>query len=197
MANPNSIQPPTTSKDVKHRLLTIIQKLRSRLTLTHLRPLPLFLGLTPNTCLSPTAYALPSSALALRSNVTSNLGFFLTNYILILLLNALIISLSHPLMLLMCTLVSLLWYLHRITVNLRLPPSLEPHITPFRRTCVLLVVTVYVFLYYCLVPMMATVGVTGFITMAHATGRNAGDIKSKTGKGGEEDFMDERGMIDV
>ncbi|GMH68077.1 hypothetical protein TrRE_jg10081 [Triparma retinervis] len=165
------------------------------MTLTHLRPLPLFLGLTPNTCLSPTAYAIPSSASSLRSNFNANMAFFLTNYTLILLLNALIISLSHPIMLLMCSLVSSLWYLHRVTVNVPLPPPLSPHLTPFRRTVVLLAATLYVFLSYCMVPLLAVLGVTAAVCGAHAAGRNAGDIKAKTGK--EDGGMDDRGMIDV
>eukprot|EP00520_Triparma_pacifica_P020170 CAMPEP_0118637978 /NCGR_PEP_ID=MMETSP0785-20121206/3439_1 /TAXON_ID=91992 /ORGANISM="Bolidomonas pacifica, Strain CCMP 1866" /LENGTH=137 /DNA_ID=CAMNT_0006529197 /DNA_START=304 /DNA_END=715 /DNA_ORIENTATION=+ len=135
--------------------------------------------------------------MTLRLNVMTNMSYFLTNYLMIGGLNAVIISLSHPIMMFWCIAVALLWYCHRLTVNYPLPPFLSPHLTPFRRTLLLLVVSLYVFIWYCLMPLLAVAGVTAFVVVGHAAGRNSADIKAvishdKDTKGGKDD----KGMID-
>jgi len=97
-------------------------------------------------------------------------------------------------MLVYCSLTASLWYGHRITVNRSLPPSIATYLTPFRRTLILLLVTLYVFVSYCLVPLLAVLGVTSVVVGAHAAGRDTDDIKILTH---QEVKGDERGMVDV
>ena len=116
-----------SSSSIRRQLLSIGAKLRSRLTLSSLRPLPVFLGLSSNgrsICINPQAFHIPyadpttdpttdptsdvdptstssdPASSTLKYRYAQNLNYFLTNYILLLFLTTLIISLSHPLMLL-------------------------------------------------------------------------------------------------
>ena len=139
-------------------------------------------------CFSPTAYTLPVAIStptkgaksqagpppSISARLSLNLSYFLTNYILLSLLALLIISLTHPLMLLYTFLVGGLWYGHSLTLtkNYKLVIANKDVfgdiLTPKRRTYICTIVTLFVFIFYALLPLVTVLSVSAAITFAHA-----------------------------
>ena len=96
-ASPTRVSTPTPLPIV---FKSILNRLRTRASYAHLRPLPTFLGVSPNFSPLPNSYNFP---LALPPRLKRNLSFYLTNYLLlfalILLFSASQLSLSHPFLL--------------------------------------------------------------------------------------------------
>ncbi|GMI32172.1 hypothetical protein TeGR_g11848 [Tetraparma gracilis] len=201
------------AKRLLRQLTTIGEKLRARLTLSTLRPLPLFLGFSSTdsgaVCLSPTAYTLPLGAApptpskaprappsSLSARLALNLNYFLTNYLLLSFLALLIISLTHPLVLFYCAGTGLLWYGH--TALLASSPTLvvagrdvfSSLLSPKRRTYICSLVTLVVFLFYALLPLVTVLSVSAGLCGAHAALRDPRDIEAWErggGRGGGEE----------
>ena len=108
---------------LRSQLVSIISKLCSRLTLSHLHPLPHFLGLdATGTSLTPSAYSPPqlrSKSLPsyLPSRLSRNVVHFLPNYALLGTVTLAVVALSHPVALLAVSLTLLLWFLHHLSIS--------------------------------------------------------------------------------
>mmetsp|Transcript_34231 Transcript_34231/g.63310 ORF Transcript_34231/g.63310 Transcript_34231/m.63310 type:complete len:239 (-) Transcript_34231:128-844(-) len=193
--------PPTSSASPVHSSLTNFEKFRAllvsllsrwqeRITLDTLRPLPLFLGITgPAFCLSPEAFNPPSRHFdktapeKLWARLRLNLTFFLTNYTVVLFGTALVVALMHPGMILYVGVISAMWWFHTFTLKNDIPlvafgRDLGDFLTPERRSAFLSLLSAFVGVSKCLVPVLSVLGISSLIIITHAVLRDPKHIES-------------------
>jgi hypothetical protein len=164
-----------------------------------LRPLAMFLGLTgPALCISADAFSPPVRKMdkslieKVRSRITLNFAFFLTNYALVVLGVAIVVALSHPGMLLFLGVVYGLWWIHSYMIHNEVlvgGMNLGTILSISQRTTVLSVVTAVVIVWKCLVPVVSFVAISGLLVLSHACMRDPNHIEN-TGdllRDGEDD----------
>ena len=173
-----------------------LSKWKDRISLDTLRPLPMFLGVTgPAFCISAQAFNPPSSRLdknaaeKIGSRLRLNISFFISNYALIFVGTAFVVSLMHPVMLLSMAIVFGLWYAHFFVE--RTNPSLEIQVinvteilNSLPRSAILTVITIIVGLFKCFVPLLQVVGIAGTVIMGHAALRDPQHIETNDNFGG-------------
>ena len=164
-------------------------KIKTRVTLDTLRPLPQFLGVAPNLCLSAGAFTPPAShfdkstAEKIRSRITLNFAFFLTNYVFLAVGVGLVVALSNPKMLVSIAVVVGLWLIDD-QINSRQIEFIIKGInifevlTPFRRWCILVAVSIIVGVSKCLIPLLSWLFISVIITLLHAGLRDPKHIES-------------------
>ena len=177
-------------------------KLRSRVTLDSLRPLPQFLGIAPNLCLSAGAFTPPvahmdkSTIEKVKSRVSLNISFFLTNYMFLSIGVGLVVALSHPGMLISVTAVAGLWTIHNIIIDRKLELIVKDQdllkiITPFHRWCFLMALSIIVGVGWCLVPLLSWFLISSFMILVHAGLRDPKHIETsfrlKSGAASDDD----------
>lgn len=164
-----------------------VSSFASKLTMDTLRPLPIFLGLTPtgpsSFCISADAFSPPSTHAdktaipKFRTRVSLNLAYFATNYALLAAGTAVVVALMHPFMLLYLGIVWALWSFHLVMVreDVRLvvmERDLRDFLTPRRRSVVLTLFTAWVVVDKCSKPFLLVVAISSFVVLFHAVMRD-------------------------
>ena len=199
------------SLKIRDQIATISSKLLSRVSMATFRSFSEFSGTHPqNFCVSSFAFSSPVSHAdktaheKIRDRLSLNLSYFATNYFFIAMIVAGIISLSHPLMLVYCGLVGLFWYGHCFILKNHKDLDLHPTnfvrvifqiLTPYRRSVVLLIVTCYVIVMYCLLPIFAVAAISSFVIFCHASFRDPKHIEQGFDRVDTEDDHDEGSSV--
>jgi hypothetical protein len=162
-----------------------------------LRPLPMFLGLSGHAfCLSPGAFAPPTRHVdktmfeKIRSRITLNFAFFLSNYALVAFGVAVVVALSHPGMLLFVGGVWALWMLHSFLIDHELivfGTNVGMILSISKRSTILCILTVIVIVWKCLIPVVSFALISGIIILSHALMRDPKQIESSSEFRGSED----------
>jgi len=159
-------------------------KFSQKITMETIRPLPMFLGITgPSFCFSPEAFNPPSKKLdkstfeKVKNRLTLNFSFFVSNYALIVLGTSVVIALSNTEMIMYVALIWTLWWFHTYTVKNHIPISLagknlDDYISNRTRSNALTVATFIVVLFYCLVPFLSMICISGLLILSHALMRD-------------------------
>jgi hypothetical protein len=165
-----------------------LAKMQSRVRIETLRPLPEFLGIDPAAgfCLSPGAFTPPvrkvdkGSPEKVQSRMKLNLAFFLTNYVVIAAMTAVIVALMHPGMIFFVGLVYGLWMLHAYMIRHEVVLGgvrLHSLVSVQHRFYGLLVLTVLVIIWKCLIPTLIFVAISGLLILVHAFMRDPKQIE--------------------
>lgn len=193
---------PIDTETIRLYMTSVMIRLRDRVTMDTLRPLPMFLGLSgPSWCLSPGAFAPPTKHVdksmveKIRARVRLNFAFFLSNYALVAFGVAVVVALSHPGMLLFVGAVWLLWMAHAFLIDHELicfGTNIGIIMSITQRSTVLSLLTIVVIIWKCLFPVLTFVIISGIIILSHALMRDPKHIESSTEfRGGAEDSDDE------
>lgn len=168
-----------------------VAKLRSRTTIDTIRPLPVFLGLNPGNDLmvSPKAFSSPAPTMDLsclgktKQRVKVNFGYFLSNYVLITAMTAVVVALMHPGMIVTVGIVLGLWWLHGCLIRRELVVfgvSVQNLLTVQQRFYTLFVITAFVIIAECLWPALVVVAIATFIVVTHAALRDTSQFMEVT-----------------
>lgn len=162
--------------------------MQSRVRIETLRPLPEFLGIDPATgfCLSPGAFTPPVKKVdkgtpeKVQSRVKLNLAFFLTNYVVIAGMTAIVVALMHPGMIFFLGLVYGLWTLHAYMIRHEIVIGgvrLHSLVSVQHRFYGLFALTVLVIIWKCLIPSLIFVAISGLLILLHAFLRDPKQIE--------------------
>lgn len=176
----------------------------SRVSLDTLRSLPMFLGLNPGAgfCLSAQAFTPPVKKMdkgtpeKIRSRVKMNFAFFLTNYVLIAAMTALVVALMHPGMVFFLALIYVLWTLHAFLLRNQLVLfgiAVHSILTVQQRFYSLFTLTTIVVMWKCLKPTIIFLAISGVIICFHALLRDPKHIESSHDPQSSADSDDEEG----
>ena len=179
---------PFDLEALRLRLSALTARWSRRVTVETLRPLPVFLGIHPvGLCLSPGAFTPPVRQLAdkttpekVQSRLRLNLAYFLTNYVLLVALVAIVVALMHPGMLLVLGLVWSFWSLHTFLIKHELVVfGVQVHslLTIQQRFYGLLAMTTLVVLWKCLVPALTVIVLSTVLVLTHAVLRDPKHIE--------------------
>lgn len=181
-----------TEKTRKY-LMAKFSKYRDRINLETLRPLPIFLGITgPSFCIAPDAFTPPSKKMdkntleKVRQRVGLNTAYFLTNYSLIAAGTCVVVVLLHPRMIFYSAVMYILWKMHNVMVRDNIPlivmgKDMGRYLTVEVRTKILYFFTLWVVVFYCLIPFLLATGLTAFMVLSHALLRDPKQIESGRG----------------
>mmetsp|Transcript_13853 Transcript_13853/g.39453 ORF Transcript_13853/g.39453 Transcript_13853/m.39453 type:complete len:242 (-) Transcript_13853:311-1036(-) len=155
---------------------------RSRISLETIRPLPVFLGVSPhNLCLAQDAFAPPTTKLdktsweKVKTRLKLNFAYFMSNYAVVAAGVALVVALMHPGMLISLGTLWGLWELHAYLISHELVVfgrNLGSMVSINHRSYFLTALTAAVVAWKCLWPVVTFVAISGIIVFAHAVMRD-------------------------
>eukprot|EP00527_Entomoneis_sp_CCMP2396_P008213 CAMPEP_0198140030 /NCGR_PEP_ID=MMETSP1443-20131203/3257_1 /TAXON_ID=186043 /ORGANISM="Entomoneis sp., Strain CCMP2396" /LENGTH=274 /DNA_ID=CAMNT_0043802339 /DNA_START=250 /DNA_END=1074 /DNA_ORIENTATION=- len=160
--------------------------LQNKVRLDTLRPLSQFLGISPAGCLAPEAFGTPVKRLdkstleKLKSRISLNLAFFLTNYVLVVLLVATVVALMHPGMILFVGLLYGLWTLHTAWGFQELivfGVEIHVYLTFALRARILTALTALVVFWKCCWPFVHAIVISILLIASHALLRDPKHIE--------------------
>jgi len=147
----------------------------------------MFLGVNPSMCLAAGAFTPPvrkvdkSSPEKIKSRISLNFQFFLSNYVLVASMVALVVALMHPGMLFFVALVYGLWSFHRFLIRNELDVfGLRIHslLTIQQRFYLLFTITTIVVVWKCLVPTLIFTVISALLICLHAVLRDPKHIET-------------------
>jgi PRA1 family protein len=155
-----------------------------------IRPLNVFLGLSPGSngiIVSPKAFSSPTTTLDMSCpsriwrRVKLNFTYFVSNYVMIAFMVAVVVALMHPVMLLILTIVHGLWWMHGFLIRhevVLFGTSVQNLMTVQQRFYVLFIITSFVIVFECLVPFVIFVGISMLIILTHSLLRDASQLEN-------------------
>ena len=158
---------------------SMVARIQSRVSMDTLRSLPVFLGVDPTVgfCLAGGAFTPPvkkvdkSSLEKIKSRVALNWNFFLSNYVLVAAMTAVVVALMHPGMLFFVAAVYGLWSLHSFMIRNELAVfGLQLHslLSVQQRFYLLFVLTTLVVVWKCLAPAIIFLSISSILILSHA-----------------------------
>ena len=146
----------------------------------------MFIGFTGTAfCLAPEAFSPPVKKLdkstyeKIKSRMKLNFAFFLSNYALVGAGVGIVVALMHPGMLLSVGFVWCLWMFHSYLISnevVLFGHNIGTLISITQRSNALMVVTILVVAWKCLVPAITFVAISGLIILSHALMRDPNHI---------------------
>ena len=138
-----------------------------------------------------------------RSGVSLNMTFFLSNYALVAFCVALVVALLHPGMLLLVGIVCSLWWLHEYLITHKLKifeRNIGQIVSINQRSTILTTLSLFTIIYWCLMPFLTFVAVSGVIILSHAIMRDPKHVERSNNfiqddGDSEEEVMVERGDV--
>lgn len=183
-------QQPTIAVNIETlrlQLSSFAARIQSRVSVDTLRSLPLFLGLGTGGCLSAQAFTPPVRKMdkgtpeKIRSRVKLNFAFFLSNYVLLAAMTAIVVALMHPGMVFFLALVYGLWKLHAFLIrNQLIVFGIQVHalLTVQQRFYMLFTITTLVVFWKCLAPTVIFMAISSLMIISHALLRDPKDVES-------------------
>jgi PRA1 family protein len=173
---------------MRHYVGSLATEIQGRVSLDTLRPLTSFLGIDRNpnsrsssSCflltLSAGAFTLPVQKLdkmtleKVSSRMKLNGAFFLSNYVLLAVMVALVVALMHPGMIFFVALCWSLWSLHHFLISNQLVVfgiNIHSLLSIQQRFYILFIVTTVVVVMKCLVPTIYFCSISALIILSHA-----------------------------
>lgn len=170
----------------------------NKVRLDTLRSLPQFLGISAaNGCFAPEAYGAPvkhldkSTMEKIKSRVSLNLAYFLTNYVLVVFLVATVVALMHPGMILFVGVLYGLWTAHTAwgyKELLLFGVELHRYLTFPMRFKILTALTLVVVVWKCWWPMIHAIIISTFLIASHALLRDPKQLDGSIEDNGEEEY---------
>lgn len=166
-----------------------LSKVKERVTIDTIRPLPVFLGITgPSLCFAPDAFKPPSKKFdkntveKVNQRLTLNFNYFTSNYAMIFAGTCVIVTLMHPGMIIYSALVYFLWQGHKAMIENRttlvlMEKDICDYLTVERREKVLYIFTAWVVIAKCFQPFLLVVTLTGVLVLFHAFMRDPKHIE--------------------
>lgn len=166
---------------------TIFAQMRSRVSIETIRPLPVFLGLNPGNelAVAPKAFSSPLRTIdrscpgKLQQRIKVNCTYFLSNYVLVASMTALVVALMHPGMLITVAVVYGLWWVHGFLIRHELilfGIAVQNLMTVQQRFYVLFIITALCIAFACLVPALIFVFISTLIIVCHASLRDTSQL---------------------
>lgn len=170
-------------------------RLQSHVSIETIRPLPEFLGLqnspANNVQFSPNAFTTTPITSGgdrnviserIRQRIRQNGAYFLSNYVLVAAMTALVILLLHPSVIIMFAFLSALWWCHGYLIRHEVVvASIRLHaIFPVQqRFYVLFVLSFLLILITCIIPTILFLLISGVIILSHAILRDTSHLPSE------------------
>lgn len=187
-------QVPTLRVDIETIRLhasSLIARLQNRVSIDTLRPLPTFMGMNPvgGLCMHPAAFTPPTRNIdkttpeKISSRVRINLAYFLTNYVLVAAMVALVVALLHPGMILFLLVIYALWTAHAFMIRNEVVffgIPLHSILTIQQRFYLLFVLTTIVVVWKCLKPTLIFALITFVLVTTHALMRDPKQIETSS-----------------
>ena len=192
-------------ESMRFALSSFVTRVVSRASIDTLRPLPMFLGLNPGAgfCLSAQAFTPPVKKMdkgtpeKIRSRFKTNFAFFLTNYVLIAAMTALIVAMMHPGMVFFMAVLYGFWSLHSFLIRNQLVVfgvSIHAILSVQQRFYLLFTITSIVTIWKCLIPTLTFFTISSLLICTHAFMRDPKYIElSNDGSADSEDDDEEGG----
>jgi len=183
-------------------------RVRERVTIDTIRPLPMFLGLSgPAFCVSAGAFTPPTRHMdrtapeKIRSRIRLNFAFFLSNYALLTCGVAIVVALLHPGMLIFLGLLWGLWSLHEFMISNELivfGKNISSGMSIPQRSLLLSALSAFVIIWKCLAPFVVVVVVSSLMIVSHSIMRDPKHIESSNEfrRRGAADSDEEGGVSD-
>merc|ERR1712151_702391 len=107
------------------------------------------------------------------SRLSLNVTFFMTNYAILFIGVTIVVSLMHLDMLIALLMISTFWWFHFVTTKNHIPLvvagiDIGERIPEHIRTLVLVLTTIFVSLYYCLLPFLCVLCISAILILSHA-----------------------------
>jgi hypothetical protein len=180
-------------ESVRFTVASFFAKLRSRASIDTIRPLPTFLGLQPSgseIAVNPKAFSSPSQTMdrslpnKLKTRVKANCSYFLSNYVLVAAMTAIVVALMHPGMLFVLAIVYALWTFHAYLIRHEVVcfgVHVQNLMTVQQRFYVLFAITAVVVMWQCLIPAVIFSAISSFIIFLHASLRDTSHLEAVEG----------------
>mmetsp|Transcript_14593 Transcript_14593/g.21513 ORF Transcript_14593/g.21513 Transcript_14593/m.21513 type:complete len:234 (+) Transcript_14593:75-776(+) len=176
----------------RSHMFSVLHGLSDHVSIETLRPLTTFLGTKGHPFrVSKGAFTSPLRGLEehdkkqsldmIQTRLSLNGAFFLTNYVFAACGIAVVISLLHPGMLFVCSVVWGLWWFHDYLIHHEVklgPQNLGTMLSITHRSTILTVITIVATLWKCLVPVMSCIIVSTIVILFHACLRDPQQIES-------------------
>lgn len=183
----------------------ITSELQRRISIENIRPLPIFLGITSNHCMSVDAFTSPLSSGRSSSNnnntdnnnvakskaamdliktrLSTNLSYYMSNYALIVMIVSFIIALLNPAMLLSLGVLWGLWTFHTFLLHNDLiifGYNLASILTISQRHSILSALTFLVIVFRCMSFAKSVIAISSLIIFSHMLLRDSKHIEKNT-----------------
>jgi hypothetical protein len=182
-------------ESLRLHLLSTMAQLKSKVSMRTLRPLPVFLGIQATDEedvyeLSRDAYVTPSLPQNINSvdaftkvkhRVRENLHFFATNYCMIAAMTALVVTLMHPMMILVVSLVYGLWVAHEYLIRHELvlfnTIPIQSVLSVQKRFYLFLIISSVAIVLVSLGPVLVFCTIAAVLILAHAALRDTRHLR--------------------
>jgi hypothetical protein len=153
---------------------------KSKISIETLRPLPVFLGIRDDGVpgqlrLSSSAFTKVQQFQSVPSRIADNCDFFLSNYVLVALTVAVVVSLMHLEMVVMLAALYGLWLAHSYLIShsvVVFGVSVQALLTVQQRFYLLFFISTMAIVWACMVPAMIWTGISSILILSHAILRN-------------------------
>mmetsp|Transcript_15972 Transcript_15972/g.19186 ORF Transcript_15972/g.19186 Transcript_15972/m.19186 type:complete len:233 (+) Transcript_15972:95-793(+) len=176
------------AETIRVYISAVVMRVRERVTIDTIRPLPMFLGLSgPAFCVSAGAFTPPTRHMdrtapeKIRSRIRLNFAFFLSNYALLTCGVAIVVALLHPGMLIFLGLLWGLWSLHEFMISNELivfGKNISSGMSIPQRSLLLSALSAFVIIWKCLAPFVVVVVVSSLMIVSHSIMRDPKHIES-------------------
>jgi PRA1 family protein len=166
---------------MRHYVATLASEIQGRVSLDTLRPLTAFLGIDPSSsscflisagAFTPPVQKIDKSTLEkVASRMKLNGAFFLSNYVLMAVMVALVVALMHPSMIFFVAVCWSLWSLHHFLISNQLVVfgiNVHSLLSIQQRFYILFTVTTVVVVMKCLVPTIYFCSISALMILSHA-----------------------------
>lgn len=193
-ASPTSSPAPFDIESFRLQLATITARVQSKVSVESLRPLPVFLGLRDSSQglhFSFSSFSTPRTATDIQTRLRRNADYFLSNYVLVASMVAMVVTILHYEMIMAVGIVYGLWMLHWYLIQHSVVVggvALHALLTVQQRFYVLFVISVVAIMWECLVPVVLIVGISALLVGVHAVLRTpvSGDDMMVNGSSASE-----------
>jgi PRA1 family protein len=174
-------------ESIRLTLTSLASRWGRRISFDTLRPLPVFLGVEPNFCISAGAFTPPIQKVTkaapekVQSRLRLNGAYFLSNYALLATTVAVVVALMHPGMVLFVGLLWALWTLHAFMIRHELVVfGIPVHslLSVQQRFYVLFLLTSLVVVWKCLKPTIIFLAISLSMILTHAFLRDPKHIEN-------------------
>lgn len=179
-----SSPPPPPMLDIESLRLHLsswVAQIRSKISIETLRPIPVFLGIrddaeSGNLRLSKSAFLASVPPIqTIPARVHDNCDFFLSNYVLVAVMVALVVSLMHLEMIFLWGMLYGLWLAHAYLIQhsvIVFGIGIHSILTVQQRFYLLFTISTIAIVWACMVPAIIWTGISSVLILSHAILRN-------------------------
>lgn len=161
----------------------------------------MFMGVTGHAfCFAPDAFAPPAKKIdkstmeKFKTRLRLNFAFFLSNYVLVAALVAVVVGLMHPGMLFSLGIVWGFWMIHYYLISNEVivaGKNIGSLVSINHRSTALMILTIIVTVWKCFKPALTCIIISGLIIMSHAIMRDPSRVMDRRYAGGSDSDSEE------